>query len=122
MEVYNKDMKSMMYKKIILASLIFLFVGNILSTNFQTFDVDTTICHTENIHTQPCAIVSINGVVVDFEEEASIFSSAYYTSVVEFEPLFISPYKSSISHVLTYKKYVYKYDSVKLGQLPRSHI
>ena len=115
-------MKLAVFKKITLIVFVVILVGNTFATNAQTFSTDTERCEIENLHTSPCALVLVDGVSVQIEQDLDDGFSSIDIGIVDFE--YVSLIKNNISvprnNFLLY--YARDFDPPSFTELPRSHI
>ncbi|MAQ76930.1 hypothetical protein CL684_00140 [Candidatus Campbellbacteria bacterium] len=115
-------MKWLSFKKITLLFFTVALVSNVFATNVQTSDTNSERCELENLHTNPCIIVSVGDVAIEIEQETDVISSAIEMPVIDFE------FSSLIQETIFPKRtdfsdyYAKDLSPPSIVQLPRSHI
>ncbi|MFT6829417.1 MAG: hypothetical protein ACJAV6_000243 [Candidatus Paceibacteria bacterium] len=115
-------MKRLSFKKIALAFLTLILVGNTFSTNIQTFDTSAEQCHLQDLHTSPCAVVTIGGIVFEIEQDIDASSPSLELTMYDFE--FISLVQAEISPSTNdyFRYYADNEAPPSRTQLARSHL
>lgn len=116
-------MKWVLLKKISLFIILTgAVLGNIFATNTQTFSLNTERCELENLYTNPCAVVSIDGTIFEIEQELN--SEFYYIDINTFDFEYASLVQRNIPAV--YSDYILYYardfDPPSSIELARSHV
>ena len=113
-------MKWVPVKKIALLFISLIFLGNVFATNIQT--QKRQYVYLGEVYTNPCVIVSVDGVVVEIEQELDTVFSCTHLALVDFA--FISLVQHTIAPQQTELVRYYPKDlsPPSLKQLARSHL